>query len=420
MTENLMALPSLIAGELINDAGLWDDFNAICDCGGRVAGTPSERQALDLVARLGAAASRQAADISVTPYRGWRCRSASVERADDAGLTPLTCHPLLLSKAGCVEAEVLPIGRGTEAEFAAAGERLRGRIALVRHEYMFSTEHIHRRHKFAWARDHGAVGFLIAGPQAGSPVAGGAGPELMALGISPEAAAMLSPQQGPLARVRLTVDADPGAAETEALHFDMPGSGHGRVMLTAHVDGHGLAESAMDNATGLAVALAVARCLAPHVATAPRGLKLGFYSAEEWALTGSRVWLAQLPDAERAAIVLNVNLDSVAGAPGLTALISEFPNLDPFVRKIAVPVGVHLPLMMNSDHANFAAHGIPALRLVAGFDDPSSDIRHVLTAADMRDKVTKPELQTAALAAAEMVWAALHANADEAAGWRVR
>ncbi|HEY8334418.1 MAG TPA: M28 family peptidase [Tardiphaga sp.] len=413
-----MAIPPSIAGALINDEALWDDFNSICDCGGRVAGTPSERQALDLTARLGAAASGQKADVSVTPYSGWHCRSASVELLQGDRRTSLTCQPLLLSKAGSVEAEVLPVGRGTEAEFAAAGERLRGRIALVRHEYMFAAGHIHRRNKLAWALGHGAVGFLIAGPLACSPVAGGAGPDLLAFGISPEAAARLSPENAPLARARLTVDADHAAAETEAQHFHVPGSRPGCVVLSAHVDGHGLAESAMDNATGVAVALAVTRCLAPHVANASRGLKLGFYSAEEWALTGSRVWLAQLSEAERAAIVLNVNLDSVGGGRRLTALISEFPNLEPFVRKTAFSVGVHLPLMMNSDHANFAAHGIPALRLVAGFDDPSSDIRHVLTAADTRDKVTRPELQMAALAAAELVWAALHAPADEVAAWR--
>src|SRR5882757_68337 len=128
-----MTLPSLIAGALINDAALWDDFNAICDCGGRVAGTPSERQALDLTAKRGAAASEQAADISITAYSGWYCRSASVELLQGDRRTLLTSQPLLLSKAGCVDAEVLPVGRGTEAEFAAASERLRGRIALVRH-----------------------------------------------------------------------------------------------------------------------------------------------------------------------------------------------------------------------------------------------------------------------------------------------
>jgi Zn-dependent M28 family amino/carboxypeptidase len=169
----------------------------------------------------------------------------------------------------------------------------------------------------------------------------------------------------------------------------------------------------MDNASGVAVALAVARALAPHAALFRRGLRLAFFSAEEWALTGSRVYLAGLSDADMARIAININLDSVGGAAGLTALCSDFPALGGFVREATaaagLPVGVFMPLMTNSDHANFAAHGIPALRLVAGFDEPASNLCHVLTAADTRDKVAETELRTAALAALALTWEALTA-----------
>ncbi|MGU3538977.1 hypothetical protein [Methylobacterium sp. A54F] len=63
--------------------------------------------------------------------------------------------------------------------------------------------------------------------------------------------------------------------------------------------------------------------------------------------------------------------------------------------------------MANSDHANFTAYGIPALRLVAGFDAMDSNLRHVLTAADTRDKVTVGELRHAAFVAAAVTWSAL-------------
>ena len=129
-----------------------------------------------------------------------------------------------------------------------------------------------------------------------------------------------------------------------------------------------------------------------------------------------------MPEAERQQIALNINLDSVAGAGALTALCSRFPALADFVRRTTaaagLPVGIHLPLMENSDHANFAAHDIPALRLVAGFDDPASNLRHVLTAADTRDKATEPELRTAALATAALVWEALTCPATELANCR--
>jgi len=44
-------------------------------------------------------------------------------------------------------------------------------------------------------------------------------------------------------------------------------------------------------------------------------------------------------------------------------------------RLAGLPIATHLPLMANSDHANFAANGIPALRLIAGFNAPNSNLR---------------------------------------------
>ena len=66
--------------------------------------------------------------------------------------------------------------------------------------------------------------------------------------------------------------------------------------------------------------------------------------------------------------------------------------------------------MPNSDHANFAAHGIPALRLIAGFNAPHSNLRYLLlTAADTRDKVRPHELDEALRLATALTWQALTA-----------
>jgi hypothetical protein len=63
--------------------------------------------------------------------------------------------------------------------------------------------------------------------------------------------------------------------------------------------------------------------------------------------------------------------------------------------------------MTNSDHASFAAAGIPAIRLLGGFDDPLAPPRYVLTAADTRDKVSLTALKAATLLAAELLRQAL-------------
>ena len=72
----------------------------------------------------------------------------------------------------------------------------------------------------------------------------------------------------------------------------------------------------------------------------------------------------------------------------------------------------------NSDHANFALGGVPALRLVAGFDDAHAHLRHVLTVADTRDKVAGAELVAAAQLAACIVAAACAADQQTALSWR--
>ncbi len=424
-----MSLPPEIVARLLADPALPGEFAQLCDCGGRRAGTPSEQAALSLLRRLGTSATGRDPVVLPTPYAGWDASEASLHLVEAIRNVALPCLPLLRSVStpdGGLEAEVLPVGRGTEEEFAAADDALRGRIALVRHEYMFAAGHVHRRRKYGWALERGAAGFLIEGPLPVAAVAGstGRGGEagIPALGVSPEAAARLAPRGSVLSRARIVLRAEEQDAATETILFDVPGEGAGWVVLSAHLDGHDPAESAMDNASGVAVALAVARALAPYAGRFRRGLRLALFSAEEWALTGSRTYLDGLPRDERDAIALNVNLDSVAGAGRLTALCSGFPALGGFVRDVSaragLPVGVHMPLMENSDHANFAAHGIPALRLVAGFDEPGSNLRHVLTAADTRDKVAVSELRVSSLAAAALVWQGLTAPSETLAHLR--
>src|SRR5580658_1446222 len=160
-----MTLPHAIAGALATDALLWRDFLALCDCGGRLAGTPSEAAALALLREAGARATGRDAVVVPTPYGGWTAQAASVTLLDGKRRIPLACLPLIRSASGSVTADVIDLGRGTAEEFAQAGTAqaattLAGRIALVRHEYMFSSGHLHRRSKYAAALRAGATGFL--------------------------------------------------------------------------------------------------------------------------------------------------------------------------------------------------------------------------------------------------------------------
>ena len=397
---------------------MWADFQALCALGGRLAGSASEAAALAFTRRrLGAVPNAKLREDPVQ-YPGWQCRAAQLISATTGASLP--CTPLLgtASAAGLV-AEVLDLGLGREADFKREAHRIPERIVLVRHEYPFVPEHVHRRVKLGQAHQMGAVGFLIAHPEAGvGPVSGSSGRNggrgIPALGIGAETAeALRCSAAGTLASARMHIDADDHPACTHMLVADVPGRGPNWVVVSAHIDGHPLGESAIDNATGVAVALGLARALAPRVSGCPRGLRICLFSAEEWGLIGSRLWLERMEPAARRRMALNINLDSVAGASGLTALTSGFERLDAWVQEAAaragLPLATHLPLMPNSDHANFAAHGIPALRLIAGFNAPHSNLRYLLTAADIRDKVRPQELAEALRIAAALTWEALTA-----------
>jgi hypothetical protein len=423
-------LPSSSAATGIStDLSLWKDFLSLCDCGGRLAGSPSEQQAFDIIrTRVGAATGVPAQSIPV-PYRGW---TAGFSYLGLHGGELLPCHPLLRSvpthDSGLV-AEVIDIGRGTPEEFEAHASEIAGRTVLVRHELMFYAGTIHRRLKYNLARQHGAVGFLIAGALPGGLVAGSTGRAdgdggIPAAGISPETAARLRRTEQGHAQATLLIQAHESDAQTETLLFELPGQTDEWVVLSAHVDGHDLAESAMDNATGLAGVMAIARELAPRVKTFRRGLRVMFFSVEEWGLTGSTQYVHALAQGERDKIALNVNLDSIAGSPHLAALTSAYPGVEPFVLQVAAATGQSLrtvrPMMANSDHAAFAHAGIPAIRLVAGFDDADAQLRHVLTSADTRDKVAPSELREATMLSAAIVEAACQAGPQEALVWRTR
>jgi hypothetical protein len=350
------------------------------------------------------------------PYAGWTLGRSALSLPDGTALPHVALFGSTPSGPGGMELEVLDLGRGSPDDVAAAGEAVRGKAVLLRHEYPFAPWTIHRRFKLAAARQAGAAAALMVQPEPGiGPVSGGAnGVEVPCFGIGIEVAQRIAGR-----RIHLLLEAEFAPATTPTLVLDLPGGGEGRVVLSAHLDGHPLGESAMDNATGLAGALALARAVAPELQACRRGLTLCVFGAEEWALTGSRAWLASLDPARRAALRFNLNLDSIAGHPRLTALTSGFAGLGPFVQHATAAIGaevaVHPPLMVNSDHANFAAHGIPALRLIAGFDAPEGALRLLLTGADTRAVVPPGELKSATITAGAILWAALNASDAEIA-----
>lgn len=384
------------------DPLLGFDFAALCDAGGRLAGSASATSAFTFAALRMSTIGPLRNESSA--YAGWTCHEARIETPDGR---EIPCTPLLGTlPCRALVLDLRDAGRGAPGQY----QDVAGRCAMTRHEYPFATHTLHRRAKLAAAQEAGAAAFLIVQPEPGAgPVSGSSGRAgghgIPALGIAAEGAALLR-EAG---RLRITIEAEDHPAETPNLIVELPGRGRHFVVLSAHLDGHPLGESAIDNASGVAAALAIARAMAPLVEHCEYGLMLCVFGAEEWAPAGSRAWLAAQPAGRRARMALNINLDSIVGSARLTALTGGFASLPPLLRGALPALGIHEPLTANGDHADFAALGVPAARILAGFDEPDSRLKYLLTAADRRRLVPDAELRMATLACARLVWAALHA-----------
>src|SRR5277367_1473503 len=251
-----MHLPPDVFAQIAADRAMAEEFTALCDFGGRLAGTDSERQAMEYVASRGTLASGAPCTPIPVSYGGWRAAKAEL-RLSDGTLVP--CHPLVRSMPtppGGLTAEVIDLGRGTPEEFEAHRKEIAGRIVLVQHELMFVAGTIHRRRKYNMALEAGAVGFLIAGPTTGELVAGSSGRNegdagIPAVGIAPETAVRLARTASGWSRATMTIEAKEYEAQTSTQLFDIRGQTDEVVVVSAHVDGHDLNESAMDNASGV-------------------------------------------------------------------------------------------------------------------------------------------------------------------------
>jgi aminopeptidase YwaD len=395
----------------MQSSDLWTDFQRLCGFGGRLQGTPGCDAAFDFVkGRLGALGEVQEAP---TQYHGWTLDALRVT-AEGAALPALA---LIGSAAtdGEVALEILDLGRGTPEDVAAAGPAVRGRAVMVRHEYTFAPRAIHRRYKLRAAAEAGAAAVILVQPIPGvGAVSGWANAcPIPVIGMGIEAATRLAF----IGRGRFLLQARHHLSTARNLVLDLVGGGPGRVVLSAHLDGHAPAESAIDNATGVAALLALARDMARRLPDLPRGLTVCVFGAEEWSLSGSRAWLRGLPEEQTAAMIANLNLDSITGSPNLTALTSGFPGLSDQMRRSA-RVAVHEPLLVSSDHASFAAHGVPALRLMAGFGEADSLVSRILTGADTRALVHKEELVTATDTAGALLAHLLSLPGDQASALR--
>jgi len=325
--------------------------------------------------------------------------------------------------AGSVSGPLVFVGHGIEL----AGVKLDGAIAVAlagSDDPHASPAKTRAQTKLIAARDRGAVGFVLWDPNSDLPppnhgpfseleipavFVGKAGSEAMrrALRVRGE---LPKPGDRSRARVELRTPIEAVTLTTANVIGLLPGDPsvadreRKRIIVGAHMDHLGLGTSsslapegvggepaihngADDNASGVAVVLALAEALARvGVEHRPHDLVFVTFGAEEMGLLGSKHMVEAIAEPERAAILAMLNFDMVGRLRDVllvngSGTAQEWPAL----LERANPEGV-AQLQLGgtadgwgpSDHASFYGEGVPVLHFFTGAHDdyhkPSDDV----------------------------------------------
>jgi len=173
--------------------------------------------------------------------------------------------------------------------------------------------------------------------------------------------APLLERAGESASVR--VDSRRIPAASRQLVARKPGTGRGRIVVFAHIDGRKGIPAALDNASGAATLLVLAELLAAYEGR--RAVEIVPLNGEDYyGANGQNIWMRD--NRERLGdIVLGMNADD-AGHVGAGTAVSFYgvpPETDALVRNLFTryPGFAEGPQWPQGDHSLFAFNGVPAI-----------------------------------------------------------
>ena len=193
-------------------------------------------------------------------------------------------------------------------------------------------------------------------------------------------------------RARITLESD--RLQSDNVAALLPGSdpalAREHVVLTAHLDhvgvgvpvnGDRIYNGAMDNASGIATLLEVARTLAESQPRPKRSVLFVAVTGEEHGLLGSR-YFSENPTIAKASIVANINMDMflpLVPMKSVMVLGLDESDLGDRVRDVATRMGLGVNRdpqpernrFTRSDQYSFIRQGIPAVALKVGFEPGS-------------------------------------------------
>ena len=319
-----------------------------------------------------------------TELRGFEIRqiefSAAVSPALDGSAAAerlFNAYRIALSGEGVAEGAVVDAGGGFEGDIPAGG--LAGKVALIERGTITFEEKVRR------VADAGAVGAIVfnnvPGPFWGRLASRA---EIPAASLDREAGLLLR-DAARAGEVRATVAARPIVSQSRNLAAWTADDGGGKptVIIGAHYDTVADTQGANDNGSGVAALMEVAK--RAGVREYPFAVKFVLFGAEETGLHGSVRYVEEMGAEEAASALAMLNLDVVGSGGGFEAMGDS--ALARMARESGEEIGERVLVIpsesaeFTSDHAPFAAVGIPALFLMADdmsrINSPQDELRFV-------------------------------------------
>jgi hypothetical protein len=382
------------------------------EIGGRMSGTAAMRRAADWAAR-----AFQQAGVDVVRTEAFALPTSWSEGTTRLEVTAPVAFPVNAvslgwsppAPAGGLEAEVVDVGMGTEAEFARA-KPARGSILLVHSQVIRTWADLFgeygrapaildqamasdaaavlwmssREHKLLYRHVNNFLGQIDRLPQA-----------LVAREDAERIARLLA--AGQRVRVRLEMPNQVGGpAQERNVVAEIRGREQPEeiVMLGAHLDSWELGTGALDNGCNAVLVIDAARAIVAAGVKPRRTLRFVLWSGEEQGLIGSWQYVQQ-HRAELDNIVAYVNFDEGIGRVVGYSLGGR-EDIEPALREILAPIeswgsNMHTAdAFIGTDNFDFMIEGIPTL---VATQEEHNYIVNYHASSDTFDKVDIRELK---------------------------
>ncbi len=425
LDEKLTKIEREVIGEIWQSGEMRENHFYMADeIGSRFAGTESEKRAIEHMVNKLKEYGYENAHADPFKYYGWTRGPASLT-VTEPYQKEFPVISLAISPGGEVEAEIIDLGTGSPEEFEAIDpSEVKGKIVLASSATSPAGKRVHRRTKYGYAVEYGAVGFIFMNHNPGQlPPTGSVRPayrlggEIPGVGISLEHGShMRRLAKGRSLKAKLTNQSRLNP-DTESANVVCELEGSSKkdewIVIGGHFDGHDIAQGAMDNLSGTVVIMDLARALKKYEGKFKRSIRFICFACEEIGVTGSTSYVAKHVDEMKdVAIMLNLELGGLANKNGTQhAAFTLFqpPSLkdkfEEFADEIGYPMTVSTGTSAASDHWPFLMQGIPTVTM----GSEPSPARLIVgrgwghTTADMMDKVDPRNMQEGLMVIARLV-----------------